>query len=178
MADIVVTQQFCGPPNSGNGGYCCGLLAADISGPATAVLKARVPLDVGLRLEIGDELTELFDGEGNVIGVGRAAKPGDLPDVPQPPTFDQAITAEKRHPGHSARYHPICFTCGPERRVGDGLRIFPGQIEGRAAGHLACLWTPHANFAASDGLMPVDVIWGALDCPGYFSWVILSLIHI
>ena len=172
MADIVVTQQFCGPPNSGNGGYCCGLLAAGIKGPATAILRARIPLDIGLRLEIGDQVTELFDAEGNVIGAGRAASKDDLPVVPKPPSMEQTIEAEARHLGHSARYHPICFTCGPERVEGEGLRVFPGQIAEAEPGYLACPWTPHENFADSEGLTKVDVIWGALDCPGYFSWVV------
>lgn len=172
MADVVVTQQFCGPPNSGNGGYCCGLLAADIQGPATAMLKARIPLDIGLRLEVGDQVTELFDGEGNLIGAGRAASADVLPSVPAPPSLDEAIKAETRHLGHTARFHAICFTCGPDRQDGDGLRVFPGQIEGAEPGHLACPWTPHKNFADAEGLMPVDVIWGALDCPGFFSWVV------
>ncbi|OXE35269.1 MAG: hypothetical protein CGW95_14945 [Phenylobacterium zucineum] len=168
MADVIVTSQFCGPPNSGNGGYCCGLLAADITGPATAVLKARIPLDVSLQLEIGEQAAQLADDQGNIIGVGRAAASSDLPTVPPPPSQVEAIAAEARHVGHTARYHPICFTCGPEREEGEGLRIFPGQIEGAELGHLACPWTPHPNFAGSDGLMPPEVIWGALDCPGYF----------
>ncbi len=172
MADVVVTQQFCGPPNSGNGGYCCGMLVADLQGPASAMLRARIPLDVGLRLEIGDQSTQLFDEEGNLIGVGRPATVEDLPTVPQPPSLDQAIAAETRHLGHTGRYHPICFTCGPDRLEGDGLRVFPGQIEGAEPGYLACPWVPHKNFADKDGLMPVDVIWGALDCPGFFSWVV------
>jgi len=172
MADLVVTQHFCGPPNSGNGGYCCGLLAAGVHGPATAMLKARIPLDVGLRLTIGDQVAELFDGEGNLIGVAKAATSDALPEVPSPPTLEQAIAAETRHLGHSARFHPICFTCGPDREEGDGLRVFPGQIEGAESGYLACPWTPHKNFADAGGLMPIDVIWGALDCPGFFSWVV------
>ena len=67
--------------------------------------------------------------------------------------------------------HPICFTCGPERDEGDGLRVFVGQVEGAPAGLVAGPWTPHANFANADGLAPVEVIWAALDCPGFFAWV-------
>jgi hypothetical protein len=68
--------------------------------------------------------------------------------------------------------HPICFTCGPERAEGDGLRVFPGQIGGAAQGHVGCVWTPDAAFADADGLMPTEVIWAALDCPGFFAWVV------
>jgi len=53
-----------------------------------------------------------------------------------------------------------------------GLRVFAGQIEGAPEGHLACTWIPHANFADTEGLTPVEVIWAALDCPGFFAWVV------
>ena len=55
MSKIVIRRQFCGPPNSGNGGYVCGVLARDIVGPATAVLRAPFPLDVVLALGDRDE---------------------------------------------------------------------------------------------------------------------------
>lgn len=172
MAEIVVAQQFCGPPNSGNGGYCCGVLAKDIDGPATAVLRARIPLDVGLNLEVGAQATELFDSEGALIGKGVAATAAELPDVPPPPSLAQAQAAESRYIGLTQRVHPTCFSCGPERADGDGLKVFAGQVEGAPAGYVACPWTPHANFADADGLTPIEVIWAALDCPGFFAWVV------
>ncbi|HEX5379712.1 MAG TPA: hypothetical protein VFW47_14140 [Phenylobacterium sp.] len=172
MAEIVVAQQFCGPPNSGNGGYCCGVLAKDIEGVATAVLRARIPLDVALNLEVGAQATELFDGEGALIGKGVAASAAELPDVPAPPSLAEAKAAESRYIGLTQRIHPTCFSCGPEREEGSGLKVFAGQIEGAPAGYVACPWTPHANFADSEGLTPIEVIWAALDCPGFFAWVV------
>lgn len=172
MAEIVVAQQFCGPPNSGNGGYCCGVLAKDIDGPATAVLRARIPLDVGLNLEVGAQATELFDSEGALIGKGVAADAAELPDVPPPPSLAQAQAAESRYIGLTQRVHPTCFSCGPERADGDGLKVFAGQLDGAPSGYVACPWTPHANFADADGLTPIEVIWAALDCPGFFAWVV------
>ena len=41
MRDVVIARQFRGPPNSGNGGYVCGVLAQGFDGPATAVLRAK-----------------------------------------------------------------------------------------------------------------------------------------
>ncbi|MFM1960680.1 MAG: hypothetical protein RL588_2197 [Pseudomonadota bacterium] len=172
MSGIVIAQRFCGPPSSGNGGYCAGLLAEGISGPATAVLKARIPLDAPLDLE-GDARRQVLSGEGGeVIGEGIPASPDALPEVPAPPTWEAAVAAEARHIGIGQRFHPICFSCGPERGEGDGLRVFAGQVEGAPEGHLACTWTPHANFADADGLVPTPVIWAALDCPGFFAWVV------
>jgi hypothetical protein len=105
MTEIVVAQQFCGPPNSGNGGYCCGVLARDIAGPATAVLRARIPLDVALDLKVGEGATELFDAEGALIGKGLPATAGELPEVPAPPSLAAARAAEARYVGLTQRIH-------------------------------------------------------------------------
>ncbi len=172
MSGIVIAQRFCGPPSSGNGGYCAGLLAEGIPGPATAVLKARIPLDAPLDL-LGDAGHQLLKSEaGEVIGEGLPANPDALPEVQPPPTWEAAVAAEARHIGIGQRFHPICFSCGPERAEGDGLRVFAGQVEGAPEGHLACTWTPHPNFADASGLIPTPVIWAALDCPGFFAWVV------
>src|SRR5437868_917489 len=148
----MIAQQFCGPPNSGNGGYVCGVLARDIEGAATSVLRARVPLDADLDLAVSDGAALMTDAEGVLIGRGEPAVL-DL-EVPPPPTLDEARQAMARYVAHDQRVHPICFTCGPERSDGDGLRVFAGQIEGAPAGHVACIWAPHEAFADSDGLTP------------------------
>ena len=177
MAKIVIAQQFCGPPNSGNGGYVCGVLAKDIEGPVTSILRARVPLDVDLDIAIADGAVVMTDAAGGLIGRGDPAAPGQLPEPPPPPSVEAAREAGERYLGHEQRIHPICFTCGPDRHEGDGLRVFPGQIEGAPEGHVACLWTPDAAFADADGRVPTEVIWAALDCPGFFAWVVKAGRH-
>lgn len=172
MSKIVVASQFQGPPNSGNGGYVCGVLARGLEGPATSVLRMRVPLDVELDLVLAEGVVQLTDAEGALVGRGEAADPSVLPEPPTPPSLAAAQAAGERYPGHAERYHPICFTCGPQRGDGDGLRVFPGQIEGAAAGQLACVWTPDPAFADPEGLVPTEIVWAALDCPGYFAWVV------
>ncbi|NLD48783.1 MAG: hypothetical protein GX660_16590, partial [Clostridiaceae bacterium] len=47
-SQIIITQQFCGPHNSGNGGYTCGRLASYINGPAEVTLKLPPPLNQAL----------------------------------------------------------------------------------------------------------------------------------
>ena len=172
MAEIVIAQRFCGPPTSGNGGYCAGLLARDMPGPATVVLRARIPLDIALDLKADPEGAVISGPSGEVIGEGRPDPDFVLPEPPPPPAWEEALAAEARHIGIGQRFHPICFSCGPERGEGDGLRVFAGQVAGADAGQLACTWTPHVNFADPDGLTPVEVIWAALDCPGFFAWVV------
>ena len=44
MTSVVIEKRFCGPPNSGNGGYVCGLLAAHIEADAEVTLLAPPPL--------------------------------------------------------------------------------------------------------------------------------------
>ena len=166
----MIGRQFCGPPNSGNGGYVCGVLAKGHEGPVTAVIRAPVPLDVDLGLETRDGLTVLTGAEGAPIGQAAPATQV-LPEPPTIPTLEAARAAMAGYIGHGQRVHPICFTCGNERGDGDGLRVFPGQLAGAEAGVMACTWTPHATFAEADGTVASEVVWAALDCPGFFAWV-------
>jgi hypothetical protein len=171
VAKIEIGRRFCGPPDSGNGGYVCGVIAKDIAGPATAVLGARVPLDTRLDIRLEDGVMRLTGAEEALIGRGAPADRAILPKPPEAPSMRAARAAGERFAGHGQRIHPICFTCGPERGEGDGLRVFVGQVEGRAAGEVAGIWTPHMDFGDQQGLVPSEVIWAALDCPGFFAWV-------
>lgn len=167
----MIGRQFCGPPNSGNGGYVCGVLARDIAGPATSVLRAPIPLDVPLTLQRQDGAMLMLGAEDQLIGRGDPSAGAELPDPPAPPSLEQAEAAGARYVGLTVPFHPICFTCGTARGEGDGLRVFTGRLEGAPPGVVAGVWTPHADFADADGLTPVEVVWAALDCPGYFAWV-------
>jgi len=171
LTEIVIGRQFCGPPNSGNGGYVCGVLAKDIAGPATSVLRAPVPLDAPLILGREASATVMTGAQGQLVGRGEPAPGVELPKPPPAPSLAEARAAGARHVGLTMSFHPICFTCGTRRAEGDGLRVFAGQLEGAETGVLACTWTPDAAFAEADGLTATEVVWAALDCPGYFAWV-------
>jgi hypothetical protein len=171
MRDVIVARQFRGPPNSGNGGYVCGLLGKEIDGAATVALRALIPLDVTLSLGRADGAVRLTGADGSLIA---EAVPSTLalPNPPQPPSFAEASAAGARCPVIEKPFHPPCFTCSSIRDEGDGLRILPGQIEGAPPGHIACIWTPHASFAQADGTIPAEIIWAALDCPGSLAWIV------
>jgi hypothetical protein len=171
LSSIVIGRQFCGPPNSGNGGYVCGVLAGDLEGPATSVLRAPIPLDVPLALEARDGALVMTGAEGQLIGQGGPAVGVELPEPPPAPSLEAAKAAGARYVGLATPFHPICFTCGTDRREGDGLRVFAGQLEGAETGVVAGVWRPHADFADAAGLARTEVTWAALDCPGYFAWV-------
>ena len=169
MVKLVIGREFNGPPDCGNGGYVCGVIAKDFPGPATAILGARVPLEQRLDILFEDGVMRLADSEGGLIGRGERADLSVLPKPPEAPSMRAARAAGERYIGLSQRVHPTCLTCGPERRPGDGLRVFVGPIEGAPAGHVAGIWTPHADFADPQGLVPFELVWAALDCPGAWA---------
>ncbi|HEY3888593.1 MAG TPA: hypothetical protein VGL73_08460 [Caulobacteraceae bacterium] len=169
---IVVAQQFRGPPNSGNGGYVCGLMASALDGPVTAMLRAPMPLGTPLDLIVEDGVARIL-GEGEtVIGEARAGDSAVLSQPPPAPSLAAATAAASGFPGLDRPFHPVCFTCGDQLDEGFGLRVFVGQVEDMEPGIVAGPWVPHRNFADADGLAPVEVVWAALDCPGSVAWVV------
>lgn len=156
MTTVRVDARYCGPPASGNGGYCAGLVAEAMGGSDVMVmLRGPIPLETDLDLRVEGDSASLVDGEAVIIEAGRQAL--DLV-VPAPPSFAEARGAEKRFTGLRHHHYPSCFVCGPDRSAEDGLRIFPGSL----GSGVAATWTPAE---------PVDVrlVWAALDCAGYFA---------
>jgi hypothetical protein len=171
MRDVVVARQFRGPPNSGNGGYVCGLLGKEIAGTATVALRALIPLDVTLRLGRADDAVRLIGADGTLIAEAVASESA-LPEPPRPPSLAEAYAAGARCPVVEKPFHPPCFTCSSIREDGDGLRVLPGQIAGAPPGHIACVWVPHRAFADASGAVPAEIVWAALDCPGSLAWIV------
>lgn len=169
MTEIIIDKRYCGPPNSGNGGYVCGRLARHIPGTAEVTLRAPPPLDTPLDAIATDDGTwELRDG-GKAVATGRAVSV-ELARV-ETASLPEARTAElltlfrpHEHP------LPNCFVCGPARTKGDGLRIFAGPLRRHAQTPvLAASWTPDPNLAAENGLVGPEFLWSALDCPTGFA---------
>ena len=84
-----------------------------------------------------------------------------------PVAFDEAERASERYAGLVDHPFPECFTCGTARVDGLGLR--PGPVEDGLGERVATVWRPDAGLAGDDGLVPVPVLWAALDCPGGWS---------
>lgn len=159
-----ITQRFCGPPRSGNGGYVAGRIARHLPGSVAVRLKAPPPLGSRLRLTSSDEEARLFEGD-TLIGEGRTAALDLTP--PAPPSFEAATAASAGFLGFRSHPFPGCFVCGPAREPADGLRIFPGPTDG--AGTLAAPWVPDASLTADAGNIGAEFLWAALDCTGGFS---------
>lgn len=164
MQEIRVDRRFRGPPNSGNGGYVCGILARHVGPNAVVTLRRPIPLDRKLALIRHTDGATLFAGEELLA----EARP-DVIEIDSPATvsFEAAQAASASVAEHDHR-HPLpgCFVCGPERTSGDGLRLRPGPI---GDGLLATPWRPDAALCADDGLVAAEYVWSVLDCPSGFA---------
>ena len=161
---LLISNRFCGPPKSGNGGYVCGRLAAQIAGAASVRLKAPPPLEKELRVEKTETSAQLLDGSG-VIAEARAAALDLSP--PRPPSFTEADRATKSYLGFMRHPFPRCFVCGPQRAAGDGLRIFPGQLESGSL--VAAPWIPDGSLTDGTNKVSSEFLWAALDCTSGFA---------
>ena len=164
MQTMTIARRFRGPPNSGNGGYVCGMLARHIPGAAEVVLRTPPPLETELSVvEVEAGQWELRQGAA-IIAIGRAT--ALEMNRPERATYAEAVEAEKHTPIKSLL--PMCFVCGPDRAPGDGLRLFAGPLARREAVVFAVPWTPDPSLAAADGLVAPEFVWSALDCPTGF----------
>lgn len=171
---ITIDERFCGPPRSGNGGYVCGRVAEGIDGPVAVRLKAPPPIGRRLRLERGRDAARLIDPETlDAEGVvAEARREAFELAPPPPPSLADARAAEARFLGLVEHNFPTCFVCGPARRAGDGLRIFPGRLDPDSPASesiLAATWTPDRSLADERGQVRSEFVWAALDCPGAFT---------
>jgi hypothetical protein len=162
--DLEISARFCGPPNSGNGGYVCGRIAKNLSGAVAVRLKAPPPLNTVLRREWTTDSARLLH-EATVIGEAKTA-PFSL-EPPSPPSIGQAERAAESCPGFKRHVFPRCFVCGPARSAGDGLRIFPGLLGDSTI--YAAPWVPDPSLTNEGGKVASEFIWSALDCPSGFA---------
>ena len=104
--EIVILRRFCGPAESGNGGYVCGRLAAFVDAEAVEVtLRLPPPLDRPLFVVQQDERVLLLDGE---LLVAEAVASNLDRETPAPVSWDDAVSASAR---------------SEERRVGKECRL-------------------------------------------------------
>lgn len=182
-AELLIPARFRGPNSSGNGGWTSGALAelveacpTDHARPWPTIevsLRRPPPLEVGLPVTYDDDTTVAHDADGRAVAEARRVD-RELEPV-ESVSFKTARAAEAAYLGHREHPFPECFTCGPGRAEGDGLRVFPGQV---GPGTVAATWTPHPS-VAEDYHAYVDdttrvsapVTWAALDCPGGWSTI-------
>jgi hypothetical protein len=167
---LVVPARFCGPPDTGNGGYTAGLLAARLpaAAPVRVTLRQPPPLESSMLVSAeGDVLSASFGG-----AVIATAEPGELVADQVPPVpFATARAAQASYAGLVGHPFPGCFVCGPDRPPGGpegGLGLRPGQVGDYGPdgdGWVATTWVPDPTLLV-DGRIPAAIVWAALDCPG------------
>jgi hypothetical protein len=166
---IIIEQRFHGPPESGNGGYSCGIIADFIEGPAAVRLRIPPPLNTPLNVHKTDTGVELLHGSQLVA----TARPANIDiEVPPSPGFAAAEAASKRYRGFDSHFYPSCFVCGPERVHGDGLRVFAGSLDNVSGPEnmVAASWIPDQSVVDSSGHVVARYLWAVLDCPGAYSF--------
>ncbi|WP_211658363.1 hypothetical protein [Phytoactinopolyspora halophila] len=156
---LSIDRRFRGPVSSGNGGYVCGLVAAHMQAPVVEVtLRKPPPLEVPLEIVPGDGGARLVEGD-ETVAEGVPAPSAMEGSVAVPPVdVAEARAASAAYPGLAEHPFPECFVCGPLREAGDGMRLFPGRLDGERT---ACLWT-----VSEDDAGDVRRVWAGLDCPG------------
>jgi hypothetical protein len=172
MTEVVIAQRFMGPPDSANGGFTCGLVAEPLApGPVEVTLRQPPPLERPLELSRKGGQAALHDGDVLVAEASRAEAPADDGTTrPAAISFEaaqRAATELDLAAYQSVHPFPGCFTCGPQRQPGDGLRIFPATV---APGDVASPCDPERSLDASDRRVAPTFVWAALDCPSGLVW--------
>ncbi len=160
-----IAERFRGPPDSGNGGYTCGLIARHMDGPARVVLRTPPPLDRPIRTVRDGDGVSAFAGDTLVGKAVPAEVKIDLPPIPDADGLAAARRTYLDEAGHHAI--PGCFVCGPKRSPDEALCLFTGPVPGSRVN--ADVWTPDEGYAGEDGLARPEFIWAALDCPTAFA---------
>jgi hypothetical protein len=145
------------------GGYVCGSLARRVAGPVGVGLRRPPPLERDLEIvEVADDGWELRDGD---VVVAAAAPTRLQIEVRDPVDLDRASEATRGFPYVARHPRPGCVVCSPTRV--DGLGIFPGRVGGSDL--VAAVWNPDESLPTDGGVVALEVVWSALDCPTYFG---------
>jgi hypothetical protein len=141
---IRIARRFCGPPDTGNGGYSAGTLASLLPGGCECTLRKPIPLERDLKAESFDNHARLLDDAEVII---EAVSTQIEIATHEPVPFEQADRATAESPALGNHPFPTCFTCGPQRVLGDGLRIFPGRLPGANGENsvFAASWIPDSS---------------------------------
>ena len=167
MEEIAIDIRYQGVPGVSLGGYVAGLAAKEL-GPAAAVTLTRVvPPGSTVTLDRGEsQLLMRVDGELAATAVASQLET----TAPEFVTREKAVRASEHYPGFAHHFFPNCFTCGPNRSSSDGLRIFPGPVDGRSL--VATLWQPPPSVWQADRTVASEFLWAALDCPAIWGHIV------
>ncbi len=85
----------------------------------------------------------------------------------QPASSEFGFPPVEGYLSYQEHSYPTCFVCGPQRPGHDGLCLFPGPVDDWTL--LACPWRPAADLLDESGNVRPEIVWSALDCPGFYA---------
>ncbi|MEU8434091.1 hypothetical protein AB0F18_14420 [Streptomyces sp. NPDC029216] len=177
METITVPETLHGYPGVAFGGYVAGVLAARVPGGGVGAgsgagggavrvdFRRPVPTMTAVRVGAGADGTgaAVLDADGVLLAAATAvAAPGG--EVPEAPSWAEASKAADAYRAAPPDGQVDCFGCGLGRSPAMGLRLHCGVVEGRDL--VAAAWTPDPALLDPEGLLPPELMWAALDCPG------------
>lgn len=162
--NIRVPARFNGPDDHANGGYLCGLLAAQLPWRAEFTLRKMIPVEADLELEISDQSASLLQGENVLV----TARPGVLSEIilPDNPGFKVARElGTHAWQSRSLGNYPNCYVCGRHRGKGDGMQLHAAPLP--QSNNYCTAWIPETYMTTGKSeLVDPKFIFAALDCPG------------
>ncbi|WP_432076034.1 PaaI family thioesterase [Streptomyces wuyuanensis] len=163
---IVVPPLYTGYPGVAFGGYVAGVLA-EHTGAGTVRVDFRGPVPPGVPVRMAgtsDGGAELGERERPLA----TARPAELLlDAPAAPGWEESAAAADAVRAAPPSGLVDCFGCGMDRTPERGLRLHCGPVPGRTL--VAAGWIPSPALAGPGGLLPPELVWGALDCPGNWA---------
>jgi hypothetical protein len=168
FAQITIDGRYEGPPGITNGGWIAGLMSQFVAAPTVTVsLRRPVPVETPVSVVPAGEGATLVGGGEELVLANGGGWDAQIPAVEPIALADaewataQFWAAAEEHP------FPHCFSCGPSRAVGDGLRLLPGAVAGRPELR-AAPWKVDHEYDAGWGAAVAPAVWSALDCSGAF----------
>jgi hypothetical protein len=162
--ELSIPSRFNGPLDSGNGGYCAGVVTSFVDGPAAVSLRSPVPLETPLEVVTDEDgSVRVLDGD-TLVAEAHPTAVLDL-EVPASVSLEAARTAMERYRGLDTGPFRRCFVCGRVRE--DAFGVFAGKVKDRDL--VASTWTPRRSAADGEGKVRPELIWAVLDCPTYFA---------
>ena len=162
MQSISIPGRFNGPLTSGHGGYCSGVIADFVEGPAEVTLRSPVPLDTPLEIIRDDRSVRVLDGETLIA----EASPGSELDLEVPARVSPGL----RGAPPSATSDRPTGSSASASSAGEAGRARLGCLPGRS---MAVPSSPPRGPRPTGPLTPMGRCSrsssGGVDCPTYFA---------
>jgi hypothetical protein len=167
LVELAIDARYEGIPGVSLGGFVAGVAAKELGPSVVVTLTKAVPPGSTVTLERSESQVLLrVDGEVAATAVSSQLES----TAPEPVAPAAAEGGSEGYLGRTHHFFPNCFTCGPNRSPSDGLRVFPGPVEGRPV--VATVWRPPPWVWRTDRSVASEFLWAALDCPAIWGHIV------